>query len=216
MLLYPDELNIVGFKTDVRFIAQVGASFDLASGEACLIQPGKSKAIDDQLMREGKRNAMALYEVTSTKITHAWMFQFIGLQAVFSTVTYFDYDLHVATLQEKIHFPDSVTSFTNTRNTTKFIGTLLKFQFDLNRTARLIQDTIDQADRSLLLRENIFEPMEHEAPSTQAPPSALSFYTPPKKKDLTRAKYPQANQEALLSGAEALIQVAQEATATRD
>lgn len=55
--------------------------------------------------------------------------------------------------------------------------------------------------------------MEYKAPIQQASPSSLSFFTPPKG-DLTRARYPIANQTALVSGADALAQAVQAATPT--
>ena len=138
------------------------------------------------------------------------MVQFIGLRAIFSTVTYSDHGLHVATRQETITLPVSVTSFTNTQDTTRFINTLLKFQFDLDKTARIIHDMVGEANRTLG-QENIFEPMEYEAPSQQIPLSAISFFTPPRG-NLARARLPIANQTALVSSAEVSIQAVQKAT----
>ncbi|KAL9557635.1 hypothetical protein MBANPS3_001285 [Mucor bainieri] len=207
MLLFPDETKIYGFKTDVRFIATVDGTFDLASGESCLSQPVGTKIVDDhaKLLREGKVTAMSLYKATDAAITHAWTVQFIGLQAIFCTVSYADYDLYIATHQETIHFPTSVTDFKDTNAIKKFIDTLLKFQRDLFETATIIKDTIQRVDQS----------QSYEAPLPfQTAPSARSFFTPPKE-DLSRARFPVSNQEALASGAEDLIQVDQrEATST--
>lgn len=114
---------LASIHTDIQFTAHIDGTFNLASGEAFLAIPSESKIIDDyaKLIWEGKYNAAALHEATSGKISHSWMVQFIGSRAIFWTVAYSDHDLHVASRLETITLPDSVTFFTNTQDTTRFI-----------------------------------------------------------------------------------------------
>ncbi|CAO0795056.1 unnamed protein product [Mucor circinelloides] len=188
MLLFPGATNIIGFKTDMRFYYNVNENdiLDLASVEASLPKSGQAKLLDDhaKLLREGKCNTAAIYRATGGTTGHSWILQISGLKCTLTTVSYSDYDLHVATSQDVITFPTSVNDFNNLNDVTKFLQVLHTFKNDLWAIAERIQKSSREEPQIL---------------GMQQAPSAISFFTPPKE-DLPRAQFPDINNQILHSG----------------
>ncbi|KAL7316485.1 hypothetical protein PS15m_005572 [Mucor circinelloides] len=172
----------------MRFYYNVNENdiLDLASVEASSPQPGRAKLLDDhaKLLREGKCNTAAIYRATGGATGHSWILQISGLKCTLATVSYSDYDLHVATAQDVITFPTGVNYFNNLNDVTKFLRVLSTFKNDLCTIVGRIQESSRGESQTL---------------GMQQAPSAVSFFTPPKE-DLHRAQFPDINNQTLQSG----------------